>query len=178
MGARARASGALSPGERELLEGLVRDMGPRLLAYVRRVYVNERDAEDIVAETFYRAATNIKSLRASERQDLYLLTIARNLCRDGFRRQRPMVPLADRALHTTERGSQPQDSLIEDEQAQRLRDAVGRLPESLREVVVLRLSGELKFEEIARLLKIPLGTALSRMHAAVRRLRETMGVQA
>ena len=52
---------------------------------------------------------------------------------------------------------------------------MAELPESLREIVVLRLASGLKFEEIAELLHIPLGTALSRMHAAIQRLREMLG---
>ena len=61
------------------------------------------------------------------------------------------------------------------EQSRFLRAAVAALPEKLREVVVLRLSTDLRFEEIADLLQIPLGTALSRMHAALQDLRKRLG---
>ena len=69
----------------------------------------------------------------------------------------------------------PAAAAEEDERRRALRAAVEALPEHLREIVVLRLSGELRFEDIAELLQIPLGTALSRMHAAVERLREMLG---
>jgi RNA polymerase sigma-70 factor (ECF subfamily) len=175
MSARSRASAGLTAEDRTLVDALVAELGPRLLAYVRRVYANAQDAEDIVAETFCRAASNAAALRASGRRDLYLLTIARNLCRDGYRRQRPRAIADERLRGEPDRAAGPAAAAEEDERRRALRAAVEALPEHLREIVVLRLSGELRFEDIAELLQIPLGTALSRMHAAVERLREMLG---
>jgi RNA polymerase sigma-70 factor (ECF subfamily) len=105
-----------------------------------------------------------------------MLTIARNLCRDRFRRQRPQMSLSEQwATHAGEY-AHPEEVVVRDEQKRALQKAVAELPESQREIVILRLSSGLKFEEIAQLLQIPLGTALSRMHAALERLRKTMDV--
>jgi len=73
------------------------------------------------------------------------------------------------------RASAPDDCVADGEEQQRLLAAVAGLTQAQREVVVLRLSAELKFAEIADLLHVPLGTALSRMHAAVRQLRRELG---
>lgn len=173
MGVRLKRRGRLTADDRAMLAELVREMGPRLLAYVRRVYATREDAEDIVAEAICRAASNIEALRASPRRDLYLLTVARNLCRDGFRRQRPIAMPADE-LQRFGSAADVSAPAAEAEQSRALRAAVAALPESLREVVVLRLSTGLTFEEIAELLHVPLGTALSRMHAAVQRLRAVL----
>jgi RNA polymerase sigma-70 factor (ECF subfamily) len=174
MGERPRTRRSLNADERALLDTLVQECGPRLLAYVRRVYGSRLDAEDIVAETFCRAAANVGALQRCERQDLYLLTIARNLCCDCFRRagehmlahQRP-----DEPAHV----SPPDESTTRREERNALLDAVDALPAAQREVVTLRLSTDLKFEQIAELLGAPLGTVLSRMHAAVRRLKQQLG---
>ncbi len=165
---------ALSADQRALLESLLVEVGPRLLAYVRKAFGNRVDAEEIMAETFARAADNIAAVSASERKDLYLLTVARNLCRDAFRRRRPNL-LSDEQLR--DRASpvpRPDDNTVAAEDRQRLLDAVARLPRAQREVVVLRMTADLKFQEIAELLEIPLGTALSRMNAAVRHLRKDL----
>ena len=174
MGVRPTPRGCLTADERLLLERLFVELGPRLTAYVRHAYGRRADAEEVVAETFCRAARNIGALRACERQDLYLVTIVRNMCRDLLRRPRlhwfgsngDVEPAAAEA---------PPDALAGDEQTANLRAAVQDLPTALREVVVLRLSTGLRFEEIAEVLRIPLGTALSRMHAATERLREMLG---
>ena len=173
MHGRSKERGALDPRERALLEELVRECGPRLLAFVRRSYGLMHDAEDIVAETFCRAAQNMAAVRASERQDLYLLIIARNLCRDRFRRRCPK-PMSPEHLEEFVRPVDSEQPLAATEQKTALRAAVARLPEGMREVVVLRLATNLKFEEIAALLHVPLGTVLSRMHAAVQCLKETL----
>lgn len=173
-----RQHGRLTPDERRWLDEIVRDHAPRLAAYVGRVYARPTETEDIVAETFCRAALNIAQLRASPRVDLYLLTIARNLCRDHFRRP-PPPPIADERLaqNPDSRSVPALGVALERERAQALRDAVTALPQHLREVVVLRLSTNLKFEDIAALLQLPLGTTLSRMHAAVERLRVALGAE-
>lgn len=165
----------LNADERAMLEALLRDVAPRIYGYVRKAFGGAVDVDDVVAETFARAADNVESLRACDRRDLYLLTTARNLCRDLFRRKTPDA-IPDAVL--TQRCSNAADPAAEiddDEDRRRLSAAIERLPDAQREVVVLRLSADLKFEEIAELLAIPLGTALSRMNAALRRLRKEFG---
>jgi len=63
------------------------------------------------------------------------------------------------------------DLLIEAEQAERVREACRKLPETLRVVVELRIYEDMKFVEIAELLKLPQGTVLSRMARALKVLR-------
>jgi RNA polymerase sigma-70 factor (ECF subfamily) len=174
MGLRPGTRRPLSAEDRVWLDQLVRTCGPRLLAYVRRTYGSRLDAEEIVAETFSRAAANLARLRKCARHDLYLLTIVRNLCRDFFRRRAASGPeetLEDCPAATPE----PDATLTQTERRRALRAGVAALPEAQREVVTLRLSAGLKFEEIAELLNLPLGTVLSRMHAAVQRLKQDLG---
>ncbi len=175
MGVRSTPRECLTADERVLLERLFVEIGPRLAAYVRHAYGRQADAEEIVAETFCRAARNMAALGACERQDLYLVTIVRNMCRDQFRRVRPQLLSTDGAAQRAAHDALPADALAGSEQRAHLRAAVHELPAALREVVVLRLSTGLRFEEIAEVLHIPLGTALSRMHAATERLREMLG---
>lgn len=155
------------------MEGWVTQFGPRLLAYARQLTAPQ-DAEDIVAETFCRAAQNLAAMRSSGRPDLYLLTTARNLCRDRFRRRPAQTVSAERIDQSPHPGAGPAVCAARQEHQRALRDAVAALPEPLREVVVLRTTVGLKFEEIAGLLHVPLGTALSRMHTAIGRLRQKL----
>ena len=174
MGANPQVKRPLSDDDRALLEGLVRTDGPRLLAYVRRAF-GSLDAEDVVAETFCRAAARIDGLRTCERKDFYLLTIARNICRDGFRRRRP-VPASQLVLDSLPSAlSEPIEAVERAERRRLLSEALARLTDSQREIIALRFSAGLKFNEIATLLDIPLGTALSRAHAALGQLRERIG---
>lgn len=172
--------GGLTPDDRRLLERLLAELGPRLLAYVRQLAPHAQDAEDIVAETFCRAADNMAAVRATDRPDLYFLTTARNLCRDRIRRLQTRIAHAELirpalAVAGDPRAAEPAAAMQHEEDLRALRAAVAELPESLREVVVLRLATGLRFEDIAAVLALPLGTALSRMHAAVGHLRVKLG---
>ncbi len=178
MAVKATAGRILRDDERALLEAAVRSAGPRLLAYARRGGPRGVDPEDIVAETFCRAAANIEAWKACDNRDVYLFTIARNLCRDGFRRlggtgvmaRERLTPHAQFELRAGD-APPPVESLQRRQDRERVAGEVAALPDELRELVLLRTSAGLKFEEIASLLQIPLGTALSRMRAALARLR-------
>lgn len=173
----ADAARALTHAERAVLSGLLRDVGPRLHAYVRRAFPYGVDADDILAEVFARAAANIGGLLAARRQDLYLLAAARNLCRDLHRRRRPLALADDAAESAVSSVDEPSLQTMSHEEQTRLLAAVESLPDAIREVVVLRLSTALTFEEIAGIVGSPLGTVLSRMHQAVGRLRRTLGIE-
>lgn len=164
----------LTPADRTLLDALVRELAPRLLAYAYRVLGSSDAAEDVVAETVCRAAENIVTLRSADRPDLYLVTVARNLCRDRWRRKQPESWSDEQLVERPGNWTEPQRELEKGEHLAALRAAVDSLPASLREIVVLRTSVGLSFEEIAGLLQIPLGTALSRMHSATQKLRSLL----
>lgn len=83
-----------------------------------------------------------------------------------MRRLRPVEPLVAEPL------SQPE---IQDPRIERMREEIGRLPEEMRETLLLKLNQELSYAEIAAVLAIPIGTVRSRIHQAVSRLRLALG---
>ena len=62
----------------------------------------------------------------------------------------------------------------EEERKSAVREAVDGLSRRLKEVVLLRLNGELKFQEIADILGLPIGTVLGRMNLALAKLRQAL----
>jgi len=70
------------------------------------------------------------------------------------------------------------EALLEQrEQAEKLKRAIERLPESQRQVLMMRYYGNLKFVDIAHALGCPLNTALGRMHKAMLKLKELMEIE-
>ena len=65
----------------------------------------------------------------------------------------------------------PLSSLAHDNDTEMLRSLIAKLPEDFRQVVELRIYGEMAFKDIAEMLEIPQGTALWRMHEAINQLR-------
>jgi RNA polymerase sigma-70 factor (ECF subfamily) len=68
--------------------------------------------------------------------------------------------------------SGPLAELQGQERREWMRESVDRLPESLRQTLILAYYQDLKYREIAEILKIPVGTVKSRLHAALAKLQE------
>lgn len=137
---------------------------PRLYR-TAELYLHSRDmALDAVGETAYRALKAVKKLRRPEFFETWVTRILMNECKKELRRRRREIPLEE--LPETA-GPEEYDSLP-------LRDAVGRLPQELREVVVLRYFSGLTLRAAAEALGIPPGTVSTRQRKALSLLRLTL----
>ena len=117
--------------------------------------------------------------------DAWWFRIAANIARDRARkmgrhrqaieREFPYGVEGPRSSRGPIRPPRPEDELDRHESEQRLQECLSELSESEREVILLRHYSDLSFREIAGMLEIPLGTALSRAHRALARMREQLG---
>jgi RNA polymerase sigma-70 factor (ECF subfamily) len=141
---------------------------------------NEHDAEDVVQDAYLRAILHFEGFRGGEGK-AWLLTIVRNRCYDSARQRgvRERTTSFDEELHDTHQATpDPETSLLQKERAGLLREALAELPLELREVLVLRELEELSYSEISSIARIPLGTVMSRLSRARKRLQQVMLVPA
>jgi RNA polymerase sigma-70 factor (ECF subfamily) len=128
-------------------------------------------ADDLFQESWIRVSRARDRFDRSRRFSTWLFQIANNLCRDRWRRldarRRALDSLRDE-VHTSGRDHAAAPELPSEH---RLERQLERLPERLREVLVLRYYQDLGEAEIAEILGIPRGTVKSRLHAAVRAAR-------
>lgn len=150
------------------LERLYRDHGPALLAYLRRRFAGRQAAEDLLQETFVQALRTFDRLAQAASPRAWLFGIARHIGLSARRRQREATMPPEQAV------TLPQPAQPADERLERMRQAIGRLPDAQREALELRLRDELSYEEIAEVTGVPIGTVRSRLHHAVRSLREML----
>lgn len=160
---------AYQQGDSGALRTLFKRYAPLILAIGRRHLRNETMAQDLVQQTFLRLHTARKDYKAERKLHPFLLTIAMNLVRDEWRRQkrRPTESLAhEPAVHD--------DSYDPDRQAQlrALQNALSSLSESDRLVIELHWFQDRDFPEVAEILGISQGAARVRAHRANNRLRE------
>lgn len=148
---------------------LYRETGPLLLAWFGRRHGNQQTAEDLLQETFAAVMRRPHLALGSDSPRAYLFGIARHLSANAHRRQRPFEILPGDEASATAAPREPEDPKLA-----AMREAIGRLDPSLREVLELRLQAELSYEEIAAALEIPIGTVRSRLHHAVGRLRRIL----
>jgi len=119
-------------------------------------------AEELTAETFYRAIVADQPVRAATARG-YFLAIARNACRKHHARHSRQQPLHPDAPAPAANG----DALLD---LQRTLDALASLPDDLREPLVLYAQGGLAYDEIAAQLNLTLATVKIRIHRARLRL--------
>ncbi len=147
--------------------------GPKLLLCARQWTRSLADAEDVVQDAFVRYWRRQRVLGGDPHA--LLLTSIRRAAFDLARRNRRRT---DREEHA-EDGRDDSEGLFApladaDDRRRAIEAALQRLPIEQREVLVLKIWGELTFEEIARQLDIPLNTAASRYRYALAALRREL----
>ncbi|MGI5863694.1 MAG: RNA polymerase sigma factor [Myxococcales bacterium] len=143
-----------------------------LFGFVLKHLSDRAEAEDVLHEAFLGLLRARRIEGASFRA--WLFQVARNLCLNRFRtRTRASRALSVVARDGDETVEAPQQQLERHQAVVALQDAVERLPETLAELYHLRVAG-LSYEEMASVVRAPLGTVKSRMHELVARLREEM----
>ncbi len=121
---------------------------------------NETAAMDAVDEAVYKALKNIRRLRQTEYFDTWITRILINECHNENKRRKRFALLKE----LPEAAAEDFDSLP-------LREAIRRLPQDLKEVVILRYFAGYTLTETAEALQIPQGTAATRQRRALRLLR-------
>lgn len=121
---------------------------------------SEAMALDAVDEAVYKALCGYWKLRQPEFFETWITRILINECHNELRRQKRYYPL-DTLPETA----------VEDFDALPLKEALGRLPKELKDVIILRFFGGYTVAETAQTLGIPAGTAASRQRKALQLLR-------
>jgi RNA polymerase sigma-70 factor (ECF subfamily) len=136
------------------------------------------DAEDIVQQSSLRAWRAFGSFRGEEARS-WLLAIVRNACFTELRRRRGGPPIArepldDHELAAPQHSTDPHDALLKRLDTEALAAAIEKLPEVFREAFVLREMEGLSYSQIAEVSGVPVGTVMSRLARARRRLCEML----
>jgi len=181
-------SGASAAGFRRLFE--------RYCAPVTHFFVNrgfsDQEAEDLAQEVFLRVYRSVEGFRSDSSFNTWLFSIVKNVWRNEIRRltakmrQAEEVPLEAVIDHQDDGGelavSEPQDPLegpldqvLADERRQLFYRALAQLPPKMRQCVLLRLVQDLRYREIAALMKVSIATVKSQLNLAKQRLKPLLG---
>lgn len=145
---------------------------------------NPGDAEDIVQDAFLRAFRFFDTFRGDEARP-WLLAIVRRVWYDEWRRRAGAQEVApfdelrdDVAPEGWDTGGvDPETLAIRAESSRHVHEALQRLPVEYREVLVLRELEELEYREIATVIDVPMGTVMSRLARARKRLAALLAAQ-
>jgi RNA polymerase sigma-70 factor (ECF subfamily) len=173
----------LRAGDEAAYEALVRTHGPRLLAVARRFLRSEEDARDAVQDAFLSAFRAVDAFQGGARLSTWLHRIVVNaaLMKLRTRRRKPEQPIEELLPSFLEDGhmaapaspwrSEEMDPVERRELSRLLSEAIEALPESYRNVLLLRDIEDLDTEETARAMGISPGAVKTRLHRARQALR-------
>jgi RNA polymerase sigma-70 factor, ECF subfamily len=138
---------------------------------------NPHDAQDVVQEAYLRALKFFGGFHGSDGRS-WFLTIVRNTYYTWLKQNKlpGVVSAFDDNLHVKEsEAPDPERSQLLKSQSALVMAVVDQLPNEFREVIVMREFEELSYKEISLLLHIPIGTVMSRLARARKRLKKTWG---
>ncbi len=130
---------------------------------------NEQDALDAVQEALYKAFSNIRKLRENQFFKTWLIRILLNECNNIEQYKRKVIPLDSEINHSEQHDEYDSDESMD------IQNLTNRLEAIYKEVIDLRYNHDLKFEDIASVLDIPIGTVKSRLNRAHKLLKEQLG---
>lgn len=172
-------------GNGDAITLLVNRHTPRLFRFLCRLVGDAAFAEDLVQDTWLRVIESLDKYNPQHSFSIWILTIARNLATDALRKKGrqgtrvearasedgteidPIEMLPDNAPSVLEQ-------LNEEDLQERVAAGLAGLPIHYREVLLLRFDEELKIEEVAKALEIPLSTAKTRLHRGLSILRKRL----
>jgi len=159
---------AVGQGDERALGSLVERYAARIHAFLTRVTGDRDDADDLLQDTWMRVARGARSFDSARLVRPWLYGIAANLARDLHRRRAVRL----RAVQQGNIGAGESAPMFRPVERIDMRERLARLPERLREVLVMRYFDGLDEAEMAKALDIPRGTVKSRLHGALRALRQ------
>ena len=167
-------------GEAAAMEALYLRYRQSIYSWLLRMTGDAAEAEDIYQDVWLKVIRSSSNYRSGNFR-AWLWQIVRNKTTDRMRKKSPSLVL-DAPVCADGEGEntvvdQAADALMHIEEYERRRmacDAIDALPTAQREVVLLRINGELSFKEIADILAAPIGTVLARMHNAVKNLKNAL----
>jgi RNA polymerase sigma-70 factor, ECF subfamily len=172
-------------GETSAFGELLRRFQNEIYSYLKRYLGQDALADDVFQNTFIQVYQKAGQFEPGRKVKPWLYAIATHQAIDQIRRQnrRPAVSLDqltsdDEAMNWSETFTSaeidPLEGLELAERREKVKEALESLPEHLKLTIILAYYQGLKYKDIADIMKIPVGTVKSRLHAAMQKLQEAL----
>jgi RNA polymerase sigma-70 factor (ECF subfamily) len=177
-------------GDPDALSALVQSQQTYVYSIAMSLMHNPADAADMTQEAFIRLMRSLGTYRAETKFTTWLYRLVTNICLDGLRRRgRPVDSLdepsssqagedaqtAGERLADSDRWTQPEQELELRESATEVRSALAQLPASQRLALTLHYFEDLRYEDIAEVMGLPLNTVKSHIRRGKERLALMLG---
>jgi RNA polymerase sigma-70 factor (ECF subfamily) len=166
--------------EKQEFEALIDSYGKTLFSFCRRLENYSDEANDLYQQTFMRAFELADRIDQENNPRAFLFSIAigihKNHARSFARHQRiaPREDITDENASILPDKTDIERDYLQEERERTVREAVKKLKDPYRTVVLLFYNGEMNIQEIARICKCPEGTVKSRLHKAKELIRKEL----
>ena len=155
---------------------------PRVHAYVHYRVHSPQDAEDVIADVFFKAIRELKRFKWRKQGSFaaWLFRIAHNLVVDYYRQDKRIalpLELSDGSVELTSHAPLPEQILAQQETFQQIRALVETLSPRRQEIITLKFFGGLRNCEIARILELDERTIAAHLSRGLRDLQRRYTVQ-
>ena len=164
----------LKCGNRDALRLLYEKYKDNLRTIACSLLHDTHAAEDVLHDVFVMFAENARQLQIRTSLKNYLTTCVVNRVHDEFRRRPKRMIGLDKAVAISSDSNCPISRIVADEKSQLLANALAEIPLEQREVIVLHLTGELKFKEIARMQQTSISTVHGRYKYGLKKLSKIL----
>lgn len=161
-------------GDRLAFETLVRRYARRLLGYCIKQTASPHAGEEMAQEVWLAVWDHRATYRPEGRFVVWLFTLAKNRGRNARRAELRRAPVSDLDAETPDASPDHLERLLVGEEHARVSRALLGVSENLREAIVLRFTGELPYDAIARVLETNESTARSRVFHGLKELRRRL----
>lgn len=167
-----------SEGDLGAAEELLLRYKDKLYSFLFQMLGAQHDAQDALQETMLSVLKNLNGYNEQNQFKAWIFRIARNKAINVMRFRKKTV-LSDEPemlenQMNTDSGEETSSRISKEEKISELNKALQKLPDNEREVVVLRIQGEIPFKEIAEMTGVSINTVLGRMHNAKKRLKQLL----
>ncbi|MFP6581557.1 MAG: sigma-70 family RNA polymerase sigma factor [Candidatus Hydrogenedentota bacterium] len=170
-------TGDARTGDYAAFEELVRRYRNDVYGLAYHYVRNREDAWDISQEVFIKAHRAIGSFRGDSSFKTWILRITANRCKDFFKKRKLKTISLDDSMPEARFESvaaRPDESMASSELGQRITQALDTLSDKHKTAFVLRELEGLSYENMAEVMKCSLGTVMSRLHHARKKLQQTL----
>jgi RNA polymerase sigma-70 factor (ECF subfamily) len=173
-------------GDRDALSQLVQSQQTYVYSIAMSLMHNPADAADMTQEAFVRLLRSLGTYRAETKFTTWLYRLVTNICLDGLRRRGRAVDSLDvqtdedaqtagERLADNDRWTHPEEEVELRESATEVRVALARLPAAQRLALTLHYFEDMRYEDIAEVMGVPLNTVKSHIRRGKERLALTLG---
>jgi len=162
-------------GEQSGYDKLMKKYYKLIQSLIYRMIYNKEDVEDLTQEAFIKAFNSLDKFDREFAFSTWLYKIATNNCIDYLRKKKLSTFSIDKEISSEDddlrfeipdEDYKPDRELINRQREKIIDEAIDSLPDKYRTIIILRHKGDLDYEEIAKELKIPLGTVKAHLFRA------------